>query len=162
MKQVLTLILLLPLSVFAADIHQNTTISCISDISTKNGHRLNNLDQEVSADSTPSITQWQMKEDFGNQKSKIVFTWTPKTEKGPTITLETTDKPHNSINIRSKTEESLIVVSSTSNFYSAESWTFTLNFKIQSMVATRVQSNAAGVGGELITYLCDYKSTEVI
>ena len=95
-----------------------------------------------------------MKENFGNMKSKIAFVWTPKSEKGPAITIETTEKPHSLINIRSYTRHDLIVVSSASSPFSAESWTFSFNFAVETMIATRVQSNIGGVKGEVITYNC--------
>ncbi len=101
-----------------------------------------------------------MKESFGDGKSKLSFAWKPRGDKGPTIQIETTDKAHNLIRIRSRTNSSLIVVSSASNPFSTESWTFIFNFAVETMIATRVQSNIGGVKGEVITYNCQFESLD--
>ena len=54
----------------------------------------------------------------------------------------------------------MIVVSSASNPFSTESWTFVLNFKVETMIATRVQSNVGGVKGEVITYDCVFENLD--
>jgi hypothetical protein len=69
----------------------------------------------------------------------------------------TSEKPHNSISLRSKTKESLIVVSAASSPMTTESWTFIFNFNLESLIATRVQSNMPGVRGEVLTYDCQFK-----
>jgi hypothetical protein len=107
------------------------------------------------------FSEWVMAENFGNMKSKIYFTWKPKTPRGPAIDIETTDKAHNLVQIRSQTKNSLIVVSSASNPMSTESWTFVFNFEVETMIATRVQSNIGGVKGEVITYDCHFESLEL-
>ena len=66
----------------------------------------------------------------------------------------------NLIKIRSRTNSSLIVVSSASNPFSNESWTFAFNFKVETVIATRVQSNVGGVKGEVITYNCRFESLD--
>jgi len=51
-------------------------------------------------------------------------------------------------------------VASASSPFSTESWTFALNFKVETLVATRVQSNIASVRGEVITYNCQFESLQ--
>ncbi len=63
--------------------------------------------------------------------------------------------------MRSYTKNSLIVVSSASSPFSTESWTFAFNFAVETMIATRVQSNIGGVKGEVITYDCRFESLEL-
>ncbi len=142
-------------SAFAADITVKNSISCVSGEFQSMGRRIQTTEID---DSDPQILDWNMKENFGNGRSKVTFIWTPESDRGPTIKLETTDRPHNLIKIRSHTKSSLIFASSTSNFYSAESWTFVINFNVETMIATRVISNIAGVGSEQITYHCDLES----
>lgn len=151
-RTTLALALLLSQNAWSADIARQTTITCISGESNSIGRRT-----ETVEDSNTRIADWIMKENFGDAKSKVIFFWTPKSEKGPKIALETTDKPHNMISIRSRTESSLIVVSSASNFYSAESWIFVINFNVEAMIASRVVSNTAGVGSESIAYGCQFE-----
>ena len=98
-----------------------------------------------------------MKESFGEKRSRVKFIWEPKNDPGSRIKLVTTDRPHNMIRIRSRTESTLIVVSSSSNFYSAESWTFAINFNVGTVVANRLLSNANGVGSEQVVYDCEFE-----
>ena len=142
------------MAALAADITLPNTISCVSEESSLNGRRTESIESENPDNTEFRIVDWTMAESFGDMKSKVKFYWTPKSDKGPAIKFETTDKPHNRINIRSRTKSSLIVVTSTSNFYSSESWTFAFNFNLETMIATRVVSNKAGVGSEIIIYNC--------
>ena len=158
MRFALTTLLLLPLTAPAANIGLQTTISCISDESSLQG-RLRESDSPKQSDRARSLfSEWMMMENFGDRKSKIKFLWKPLGDKVPSIKIDTTDKAHNLIRIRSRTNSSLIVVSSASNPFSNESWTFVFNFKVETMIATRVQSNIGGVKGEVITYNCQFDS----
>jgi hypothetical protein len=84
-----------------------------------------------------------MAKNFDAGKSKVRFEWQPRGDKGVSIKIDTTDKAHNLTRIRSRTKSSLIVVSSASNPFSTESWTFVFNFPVETLIATRVQSNIA-------------------
>jgi len=154
-----TLVCLITIPVHAAryDINNQTYISCISEDSSA---RVQFAEYEGNAKSN-RIRSWFSKWLFGENKnvvkSKVDFAWRPKTDKGPQIKIITTEKPHNLISIRSKTKESLIVVSSASSPMTTESWTFTLNFNLESVIATRVQSNMSGVRGEVLSYQCQFE-----
>jgi len=154
MRILFALLLLLQQSAFAADIAVKNSISCVSEESQSIGRRIQSTD---TADSRSQVLEWNMKENFGNSRSRVTVFWTPMSDKGPTIKLETTDRPHNLERIRSHTKSSLIFVTSTSNFYSAESWTFVINFNVETMIAARTISNIAGVGSEQITYNCNFE-----
>jgi hypothetical protein len=147
MRFILTIILLLPLLASAADINLQNTISCISDQSSLQGRHREYPSRNSSEKAKSWFSEWMMMENFGDMKSKV-------------IKIETTDKAHNLIKIRSRTNSSLIVVSSASNPFSTESWTFVFNFKVETVIATRVQSNIGGVKGEVITYNCQYESLD--
>ena len=161
MQRVVTGILIcihsVPILAARYDINNQTYISCVSEDSSS---RAQFADYEGDAKSN-RIRSWFSKWLFGENKntlkSKIDFTWRPKTDKGPQIKIITNEKPHNLISIRSKTRESLIVVSSASSPMTTESWTFSLNFNLESMIATRVQSNMAGVRGEVLSYQCQFE-----
>lgn len=154
----LIMLLLLPLSVQAADIKRQNTISCISDESSLQGRHKEIVARKNSEKAKSFFSQMLLAENFGDMKSKITFQWKPGGDKGPTIKIDTTDKPHNLIKIRSHTKSSAIVVSSASSPFSIESWTFIFNFAVETMIATRVQSNIGGVKGEVITYNCHFES----
>ncbi len=161
MRIILSILLLLPALAQAANIQDRTAISCISDQSSLQGRHKEYEARKNSEKAKSWFSEWMMSENFGNMRSKIYFTWRPKTPKGPEIEIETTEKPHNLVKIRSYTRDSLIVVSSASSPLSTESWTFVFNFEVETMIATRVQSNIGGLKGEVITYDCQFQSLEL-
>ncbi len=160
MKYLLLGLVFLPTLLGAANIKQTTTISCISDDSSVNGtHR--DSDSDNNPDRINSwFSEWLFAENFSQIKSKIKIVWTPRTDKGPKIEIITNEKAHNSIRLRSYTKNSLIVVSSASSPFTTESWSFVLNFKIETILATRVQSNVGGVKGEILTYNCQFEAMD--
>lgn len=160
MRLSLVPILLLPCWLEAAEISQASDITCISDVSNLQGRHKEFVARKNSEKAQSLFSEWMMAESFGDMKSKIRFHWSPKGDKGPTIKIDTTDKPHNLIRIRSHTKNSLIAVTSASNPFSTESWTFVFNFPVETVIATRVQSNIGGVKGEVITYNCSFKAIE--
>ena len=151
---------LLPFSVPAADITQQNVIYCVSDESSLQGRHKEYLARKNSEKAKSFFSQMLLAENFGDMKSKITFVWKPRTDRGSEIDIETTEKPHNLIKIRSKTKNSLIVVSSASSPFSAESWTFVFNFEVETVIATRVQSNIGGLKGEVITYNCRFEALD--
>ena len=161
MRIVLAIILLLPALATAASIRQQNAISCVSDQSSLQGRHKEYQARKNSEKAKSWFSEWMMAENFGNMKSRIHFTWKPHTPKGPAIEIDTSDKAHNLIQIRSQTKSSLIVVTSASNPLSTESWTFVFNFEVETMIATRVQSNIGGVKGEVITYDCQFENLEL-
>lgn len=160
MRLILTIILLLPLPGHAADMKLQNSISCISDESSLQGRHKQSNSLKNSDKAKSRFSEWMMLENFADMRSKISFVWKPHGEKGPSISLETTDKSHSLIRIRSQTRNSLIVVTSASNTFSTESWTFALNFRVETLIATRVQSNISGIKGEVITYNCRFQGLD--
>jgi hypothetical protein len=154
------LLLALPCLAPAADIQLTTTIACISDESSLRGRHRQSESKKNSEQAKSRFSEWMMAENFDAGKSKVRFEWQPHGNKGASIKIDTTDKAHNLIRIRSKTKNSLIVVSSASNPFSTESWTFVFNFLVETMIATRVQSNISGVKGEVITYDCQFHNLD--
>ncbi len=161
MRGILAALLLLPLAARAADIGQQTIISCISDQSSLQA-RHKHYDAQKGSDKARSMfSEMLIAENFGDSKSKIKFVWIPRSDRGPKIRIETTEKAHALINVRSKTRSSAIAVTSASNPFSIESWTFVFNFEVETMIATRVQSNLGGIKGEVITYDCSFDPLDV-
>jgi hypothetical protein len=76
------------------------------------------------------------------------------------VKIITTDKNHHHVRIQAMRKGNLIIVSEASDpFFNIESWTFALNFKIESLIATRVQSNVAALKAEMISYNCQFVPT---
>jgi len=144
----------------ALEINTHSHVKCISEENSVQAKMLE-TDDESNPDRARSwFTQWLFGSNQNSTKSKVAFLWYPQTDKGPKIKIITNDKSHNLVSIRSKTKESLIVVSSASNPLTTESWTFSINFNLETMIATRVQSNHAGVRGEVLSYQCDFEDLE--
>jgi hypothetical protein len=121
MRFILSIVFILPLIGQAADIQLQSTISCISDESSLRGRHRQSASPKNSEQAKSRFSEWMMAENFDAGKSKVRFTWKPRGIKGPSIGIDTTDKAHNLIRIRSQTRSSLIVVSSASNPFSTES-----------------------------------------
>ncbi|MDJ0779968.1 MAG: hypothetical protein QNJ85_19020 [Gammaproteobacteria bacterium] len=157
MRMLFATLLLLPLLAEAADIREPYSIGCVSDQSSLQGRHQDYRADKQSERAKSWFAEWMMAENFGDMRSKIRFTWNPRGANGPEIKIDTTEKAHNLIRVRSNTKNSLIVVSSASNPLSTESWTFAFNFAVETMIATRVQSNIGSIKGEVITYDCFYE-----
>ena len=160
MKTLFCCLCLFPLVMQAANFKIPNSIVCISDKSSLLGRHRKAETRKGSEEVQSRFSEWLFAESFGDGKSKLKFLWTPIAEKGPEIEVITTEKMHNLLKIRSHTRNSLIFVTSASNPFSTESWTFVLNFKVETLIATRVQSNIAGVKGEVITYDCQFESLQ--
>jgi len=157
MKYLLLCLFLSPSLAVGASIKQASTIACISNDSTVKG-QYQRYDAQTNPEKAGSLfSEWLFAENFSQIKSKIKFIWKPISDKGPSIKIITNEKAHNLIKIRSQTKRSLLVISSASSPFTTESWSFAFNFAIETMIATRVQSNLGGVKAEIITYDCQYE-----
>ncbi len=148
-----------PVIATAANPKIANSITCISEESNTLGKHRGASSASQSEDAKSRFSEWLFAETFADGKSKLRFDWLPVGEKGPSIEISTTEKPHNLLKIRSHTRNSLIFVTSASNPFSTESWTFALNFKVETLIATRVQSNIASVRGEVISYHCQFEGS---
>lgn len=106
------------------------------------------------------MAKWFMMENPGGFKSKVEFEWYPRTKRGPQLKIITNEKSHNLIRVRSKTKDSVIAVTSASSPMTTESWSFSFNFRLEAMIATRVQSNSVGIKGQVLNYQCTYQSLQ--
>ena len=104
------------------------------------------------------FSDWLFDDDNYSQDSVIEFDWTPWTPAGPSLKIFDNDTVHNSIRLLSRTKDSLIVSTSASDPLTAESWLFSLNFRLEAVVATQIQTNVGGVKGKVITYTCDFSN----
>ena len=144
----------------SSKINARAHVSCISEESSAQA-KTRKSDSETNPNKARSyFTEWLFGNNKNPTKSKVSFLWKPKTDRGPKVEIITTDTNHNLIAVRSVTRESVIVVSSASNSFTTESWTFILNFNLETVVATRVQSNYSGLRGEVLSYQCNFEDIE--
>ena len=86
--------------------------------------------------------------------STLTMHWNPSASGGPVLEISADDTVHNSLRVISRTGDSVIAVTSASDRLTAESWLITLNFAREEVMATRVQTNIAGVKGQVLRYDC--------
>lgn len=155
---VMMLLLSLPAQADMDRIDQRTHVTCKSNDSSARA-RFADYDGPEKANRVRAwFSQWLFGDNRNKTRSKVEFLWKPKSgDTPPSIRIITNEKPHNLIQLRSRTKESLIVVSSASSPMTTESWTFVLNFNLQTVIATRVQSNLSGVRGEVLDYDCTFR-----
>ncbi len=143
-------------------IHSRTYVNCVSENSSAQA-KTSKSDSETNPDKARSFfAEWLFGNSKNTKKTEVSFNWKPKTDRGPVVEIISTDKDHNLISVRSITKESVIVVSSASNSFTTESWTFVFNFNLETVVATRVQSNHSGIRGEVLSYQCIFEDVEPV
>ena len=140
------------------DIDSPAFISCTSD-ETAELIEIGEYEGDDSGDKLrASFFKWVFDKVDNNQKLQIDFVWRPKTDKGPLIEIITKDEDyHTFVSVRSKTKNSIIVVSSASRVNTVVSWLFTFNFNLKTMLASRIQSGVANVRGKVMTFDCKFE-----
>jgi hypothetical protein len=157
LKYIIFLFYLVSSFTFAADINRNNVIDCISHNSVLQGSHQNSKTHKESGEVRQRFSEWLLSENFSDRISKLRFIWTPGVGVPAEVEIITTDKNYHHVRIQAMRKGNLIVVSEASDpFFNIESWTFALNFKIESLIATRVQSNVAALKAELINYNCQF------
>ena len=159
MKSLLVLLYLVAANSLAADINQSHVVNCVSYEASLQGTHQKGPAVKASGKVRQRFSEWLFAENFSVQKSRIKFIWNPGDAGPASIDIITTEKSHHQVEIRSLRKGGVIVVSNASDpFFNLESWTFALNFKIESLVATRVQSNVAALKAEVISYDCHFEA----
>ena len=88
MRSLCTILLLLPVSIQAADIQSQATIACVSDESSLQGRHRQSDSQKNSEQAKSRFSEWMMAENFSAGKSRINFAWQPHGVKGEVITYD--------------------------------------------------------------------------
>ena len=143
----------------AADINRVNYISCVSEDATLMGSFRKDTARKASGEVKQRFSEWLFAENFSNYPSRLNFVWTPHAGGPAAIEINTSEKNHHQVRIHSLRKNNLIVVSNASDpFFNLESWTFAFNFRIESLIATRVQSNVAALKAEVMTYNCSFRT----
>jgi len=143
----------------AADIDQRTAILCVVEetqaLTAFGGYE---PDGEKSSKVRSWFTQWLFSDDSAARSAKIRFLWTPESSSGPRLRIESKDTHHVLIRLMSQTRDSLLAASSASDILTAVGWMFTINFKLEQVMASSVRSNAAGMKSEAVRLSCSFDS----
>ena len=142
----------------AADIKTGTRIDCIvgeSQMLTDLGGdsvsegRIDQIDTRFA--------KWIFDAKKGVESPEITLNWFPRRPGGAMLEIITLGVDRATMSLLSWTDDSLIAVTSASDHLTAEAWMYTVNFKQDSVIATRVQSNIAGVRGAVIAFSCTFE-----
>lgn len=159
MRYLILLLCTLSGAATAADINRVNYITCVSEDATLMGSFRKDTARKASGEVKQRFSEWLFAENFSTYPSRLHFVWTPHGGGPAAIEIVTNEKNHHQVRIHSLRKNNLIVVSNASDpFFNLESWTFAFNFRIESLVATRVQSNVAALKAEVMTYNCSFRT----
>lgn len=140
----------------AADIKKRTSIICVFE----DTRSLTSFGGDEKGEGKPSkvrswFTQWLFADNQSSRSSKIRFLWAPEV-KGAPLQVHSKDTHHVLIKLMSITRNSVLASSSSSDILTAVGWLFSINFKLEQVMATSVRSNAAGMKGQTIRLSCNF------
>ena len=152
--------LLIPVHAAIFDINTPANISCISD-ETAELIKIGEYEGDHPGDKLRAVFfKWVFDKVDNNTKAQIDFVWKPKTDQGSKIEITSADETyHTLVEVRAKTRNSIIVVSSASRVNTVVSWLFTFNFNLKTMLASRIESGVANVRGKVMTFDCQFEKT---
>lgn len=104
------------------------------------------------------FTQWLFSDDSSSRSAKIRFLWIPESPSGPRLRIDSKDTHHVLVRLMSQTRDSLVAASSASDILTAVGWMFTINFKLEQVMASSVRSNAAGLKSQAVRLSCSFDS----
>lgn len=149
----------LPVNAAIFNINTPAYIICISD-ETAELITIGEYEGDEAGDKLrAAYFKWVFDKLDNNLKAQIEFAWTPKTDEGPKLEIITNDESyHTFVTVRSKTKNSIVVVSSASRVNTVVSWLFTFNFNLKTLMASRVQSGVANMRGKVMTFNCKFEN----
>jgi len=141
----------------AADIKQRTAIVCVFEET----RSLTSFDGYAAGAGKPGkvrswFTQWLFSDDESSRSSKIRFLWAPESPKGPRLSIESKETHHVLVRLMSQTNDSLLAASSASDILTAVGWLFSINFKLEQVMASSVRSNSAGLKSQAVRLSCTF------
>lgn len=141
----------------AADIKQRTAIICVFDET----RSLTSFQHSEGGEGKPEkvrswFTEWLFADNESARSSRIRFLWTPEAGPGPKLQIDAKDTHHVLVRLMSLTGDSIVAASSASDILTAVGWLFSINFKLEQVMATSVRSNAAGMKGQTVRLSCNF------
>lgn len=140
----------------AADIKQRTAIVCVFEET----RSLTSFDGYVDTGKPGKVrswfTQWLFSDDESSRSSQIRFLWAPESPRGPRLSIESKETHHVLVRLMSQTNDSLLAASSASDILTAVGWLFSINFKLEQVMASSVRSNSAGLKSQAVRLSCTF------
>ena len=142
----------------AADIDRRTAIVCVfgetQSLTAFGGY----TDEGKSGKVRSWFTQWLFSDDSSSRSAKIRFLWIPDSPSGPRLEIDSKETHHVLVRLMSQTRDTVLAASSASDILSAVGWMFTINFKLEQVMASSVRSNAAGMKSQAVRLSCRFDS----
>lgn len=139
-----------------ADINQRTAIICVFDETRSLTTFGDDTDSRKSDKVRSWFTQWLFSDDSSSRSARIRFLWVPETPSGPRLKIDSKDTHHVLVRLMSQTTDSVLAASSASDILSAVGWLFTINFKLEQVMASSVRTNAAGMKSQAVRLSCSF------
>lgn len=140
----------------AANINQRTAIVCVFEESRSLTAFGGYAEGGKSGKIRSWFTQWLFSDDESSRSSKIRFLWIPESPTGPKLSIESKETHHVLVRLMSLTRDSLLATSSASDVLTAVGWLFSINFKLEQVMASSVRSNAAGLKSQAVRLSCTF------
>jgi len=146
----------------AADIERTVAIVCVTDqsrsitvLSDPGGPVTIDADQP---DATRSrFGHWVLSGNPDSSSSEIRFLWRPGAAHGSRLNVHTTQTHHVLTEVRSEDRHSVVAVSSASDPLSIIGWLFSINFKLEQVLAASVRSNGGGLQSRAVQLACTFE-----
>lgn len=140
----------------AADITRRTAIVCVFE-ETRSLTAFDGYTGGAKPDKVRSwFTQWLFADDSSSRSSRIRFLWIPEATPGPKLRIDSKETHHVLIRLMSQTGNSVVAASSASDILTSVGWLFAINFRLEQILATSVQSNSAGVKSQAVRLSCSF------
>lgn len=146
----------------SADIGRRTTIACVTERTEALTSVTGRSDERSANTSNPGrirsrFGQWLLSRNQDQRSSPIRFLWRPRAPTGPRLEIVTTQTHHVLVKVRSQDHNSVVAVSSASDPFSIVGWLFSINFRLEQIVAAVVRSNAGGVQSQAVRFSCNFE-----
>lgn len=101
--------------------------------------------------------QWMLSggDDYG--AAEIRFLWIPESPKGARLEVHSTRRPHALVQVRSQDRDSIVAVSAASDPLTMAGWLFSINFRLEQVLAALVRSNGAGMQSQALRLSCSFE-----
>lgn len=143
----------------SANIAQRTAMVCVPDESRyliAFGDR--DPGERAASGVRSRFGRWLFSGERSIGSSEIRFLWVPEGSSGPTLKVHTTQTHHILVDVRSQGRDSVVAVSSASDPLTVVGWLFSINFKLEQVMAASVHSNRGGLKSESMSLSCSFES----
>gem|GEM_PF-3194166 len=158
------LVLCIPTNAMSLLSIESTIVRCdLADhASLINYGRSANRDDEDRTVVSRRFSSWMMEANPKLERMPIVIYWIPKPDGGPLMRVQTNSTDRKTAHLLSINDESVSSVVSLSDISITRSMLVTVNFKRETVSATRIESGAGGLRSDVFTFDCEFEPSATI